>query len=101
MCSSTTTSVSCSASIAALNFGATRLTNARFASRHDVQIHRASSSDSRLRCTPKTRMTAPNGSVEVGSLLVEAIVPASEASAVEVLAQALGYLRRAERLEPT
>jgi hypothetical protein len=33
--------------------------------------------------------------------LVEAIVPASEASAVEVLAQALGYLRRAERLEPT
>src|SRR6266508_1695882 len=102
MSSSTTTSASCSASIAALNFGATRLTNARFASPHDVQIHRASSSDSRLRCAPKTRMTAPNGSVEVGSLLVEAIVPAGEASTVEELTCArVAYLHAAHSPEPT
>jgi hypothetical protein len=88
MSSSTKTSGSCFASIAAWSFGATRSTNARFASPHDVQIQRASSSDSRLRCAPKTRMTAPNGSVEVGSLLVEAIVPADEAS-VDRLAASL------------
>src|SRR6266508_3584305 len=102
MSSSTTTSVSCSASIAALNFGATRVTNARFASPHDVQIHRASSSDSRLRCAPKTRMTAPNGLVEVGSLLVEAIIPAGEASTVEELTYArVAYLHAAHSPEPT
>jgi hypothetical protein len=102
MSSSTTTSVSCSASIASLNLGATRVTNARFASPHDVQIHRASSSDIRLRCAPKTRMTAPNGLVEVGSLLVEAIVPAGEASTVEELTYArVAYLHAAHNPEPT
>jgi len=60
MFSSTTIAVSCSDSIAALSFGAIFSTSAEFASPHDVQIHRASSSDSRLRCAPKTRMTALN-----------------------------------------
>ncbi len=47
-------------------------------------------------------MTAPNGLVEVGSLLVEAIVPAGEASTVEELTYArVAYLHAAHSPEPT